>query len=289
MQSPRRIAHATFFLLLGLHVCSADAVMGADKVSVTVLVKDSLTAPRQEATIEAKLVAKGILHDSPLGGEPVELLVNGVAAATSMTGGDGRALLPFIPTGKGIVPVQVRVGGSPRVSAAEAHANLVVWERRTPVLVVELSSLIEVARSEGPLSGIGSGFQQDLKPMPDAAEALAKLSQFYYGIIYVATVPSGVDAFAINTDARNWLATHKCPPGFVLTLSGGEDALGTKIDELHEAGWKSVKTGIGRSKVFVETFLRRRLEAIMIIDSANGDAPRKAKVAKDWKDVRKKL
>ena len=289
MQSPRRIAHATFFLLLVLHVCSAGAVKGADKVSATVLVKDSLTAPRQEATIEVKLVAKGILHDSPLGGEPVELLVNGVAATTSMTGGDGRALLPFIPTGKGIVPVQVRVGGSPRVSAAEAHANLVVWERRTPVLVVELSSLIEVARSEGPLSGIGSGFQQDLKPMPDAAEALAKLSQFYYGIIYVATVPSGVDAFAINTDARNWLATHKCPPGFVLTLSGGEDALGTKIDELHEAGWKSVKTGIGRSKVFVETFLRRRLEAIMIIDSANGDAPRKAKVAKDWKDVRKKL
>jgi len=27
----------------------------------------------------------------------------------------------------------------------------------------------------------------------------------------------------------------------------------------------------------------------MIIDSASGDAPRKAKVAKDWKDVRKKL
>jgi len=289
MQSRRRIAHATFSLLLLFHVGSAGAVKGADKVSATVLVKDSLTAPRQEATIEAKLLAKGILHDSPLGGEPVELLVNGVAAATSMTGGDGRALLPFVPTGKGIVPVRVRVGASPRVSAAEAHANLVVWERRTPVLVVELSSLIEVARSEGPLSGIGSGFQQDLKPMPDAAEALAKLSQFYYGIIYVATVPSGVDAFAINTDARNWLATHKCPPGFVLTLSGGEDALGTKIDELHEAGWKSVKTGIGRSKVFVETFLRRRLEAIMIIDSANGDAPRKAKVAKDWKDVRKKL
>jgi len=276
------------FLLLILATSPA-FLYAAEKTSAAILVKDALTSPNQPATIEAKLVAKGILHDSPLGGEPVELLVNGVAAATSMTGGDGRALLPFIPTGKGIVPVQVRVGGSPRVSAAEAHANLVVWERRTPVLVVELSSLIEVARSEGPLSGIGSGFQQDLKPMPDAAEALAKLSQFYYGIIYVATVPSGVDAFAINTDARNWLATHKCPPGFVLTLSGGEDALGTKIDELHEAGWKSVKTGIGRSKVFVETFLRRRLEAIMIIDSANGDAPRKAKVAKDWKDVRKKL
>jgi hypothetical protein len=73
MQSRRRIAYATFYLLLLFHVCSAGAVKGADKVSATVLVKDSLTAPRQEATIEAKLLAKGILHDSPLGGEPVEL------------------------------------------------------------------------------------------------------------------------------------------------------------------------------------------------------------------------
>jgi len=289
MQSRRRIAHATFFLLLLLHWCSGGAVKAADKVSATVLVKDSLTAPRQEATIEAKLLAKGILHNSPLGGEPVELLVNGVAAATSMTGGDGRALLPFVPTGKGILPLQVRVGASPRVSAAEAHANLVVWERRTPVLVVELSSLIEDARSEGPLAGISSGLQQDLKPMADAAEELAKLSQFYYGIMYVATVHSGADAFAISTDTRNWLATHKFPLGFVLTLQAGEDALGAKIDELHEAGWKSVKTGIGRSKVFVDTFLRRRLEAIMMIDPSGGDLPRKAKVAKNWKDVRKKL
>jgi len=289
MQSRRRIVHATFFLLLLLHWCSAGAVKAADKVSATVLVKDSLTAPRQEATIEAKLLAKGILHNSPLGGEPVELLVNGVAAATSMTGGDGRALLPIVPTGKGILPLQVRVGASPRVSAAEAHANLVVWERRTPVLVVELSSLIEDARSEGPLAGISSGLQQDLKPMADAAEELAKLSQFYYGIMYVATVHSGADAFAISTDTRNWLATHKFPLGFVLTLQAGEDALGAKIDELHEAGWKSVKTGIGRSKVFVDTFLHRRLEAIMMIDPSGGDVPRKAKVAKNWKDVRKKL
>ena len=55
----RRIAHATFYLLLLFHVCSAGAVKGADKVSATVLVKDSLTAPRQQTTIEAKLLAKG--------------------------------------------------------------------------------------------------------------------------------------------------------------------------------------------------------------------------------------
>jgi hypothetical protein len=125
--------------------------------------------------------------------------------------------------------------------------------------------------------------------MPDAVDALAKLSQFYYGIIYVAAVPAGADGFVVSADTRTWLATHKFPVGFVLTIPAGADALGAKLDELHEAGWKTIKTGIGRSKTFVETFLHRRLDAIMMINSSSGDVPRKAKVAKDWKDVRKKL
>ena len=289
MQSRRSIAHAAFSVLLLFNVCLVGALEGADKVSATVLVKDSLAAPRQQGTIEAKLLAKGLLRDSPLGGEPVELVINGATAATGMTGGDGRAILSVVPTGRGLIPVQVRVGASPRVSPAEGRANLVAWERRTPVLVVELSALMEEPRSNGPLSGIASSLQQELRPMADAADELAKLSRFYYGIIYVATLPSGGDAFSTSDDARNWLATHKFPSGFVLPLPPGEDAVGAKIDELHEAGWKTIKTGIGRSKAFAEAFLHRRLEAIVVPEPAKGEAPRKAKVAKDWKDVRKKL
>jgi len=285
----RLIARAAFFLLLVVHLFIAGAVESADKVSATVLVKDSLTAPRQEATIEAKLLGKGLLRDSPLGGEPVEIVINGATAATGLTGGDGRAVLSVMPTGRGIVPLQVRVGASPRVSAAEGRANVVVWERRTPVLVVELSAVMEEPPTTSPLPGIASGFQQEWKPMADAAEELAKLSQFYYGLMYVAAVPSGGDGFSVSADARNWLATHKFPSGFVLPLPPGEEALGSKIDELHEAGWKSVKTGIGRSKAFAEAFLHRRLEAIVVPEPSKGEAPRKAKVAKDWKEVRKKL
>lgn len=289
MSSRRRIATAAFPLLLLIDVCIGGAVKGADKVSGTILVKDSLAVPRQEATVEAKLLAKGLLRDSPLGGEPVELVVNGTVAATGMTGGDGRALLSLVPTGKSIVPVLVRVGNSPRVSAAEGQANLVVWERRTPVLMVELSSLLEDAHVDRPLPGIAPSLQQESKPIGDAADELNKLSQFYYGIIYVITVPSGADGFAISSETRSWLQTHKFPRGLVLTLPPGEEALGAKIDELHEAGWKTIKTGIGRSKAFVETFLRRRLEAIVVPEPSTGEAPRKAKVAKDWKEVRKKL
>ena len=289
IQSLPRIAHAICFLWLLLDLCVPGVVTGADRSPAVLLVKDSLTAPRQEAKIEAKLLAKGLLHDSPLGGEPVELVVNGATVATGMTGGDGRAVLSFVPTVKSILSVQVRVGASPRVSAAEGRANLVVWERRTPVLVVELSSLMEEPRLDGPISGITSGIQPAQQPMAGAADELSKLSQFYYGIMYVTTVPSGADGFAVSADARNWLATHKFPSGFLLPLPPGEDVLGMRIDELHEAGWKSIKTGIGRSKAFVETFLRRRLDAIQVPEPSKGEAPRKAKVAKDWKEVRKKL
>ena len=279
MQSRLHTLRPFVSLLLLLHCGLAGAVYGGEKLSATVLVKDSLAAPRQEATIEAKLLSKGLFRDSPLGGEPVDLVVNGTTAATGMTGGDGRAVLSFLPSTGRIVPLQVRVGDSPRVSAAEGQANLVVWERRTPVLVVELSSLME-----GP-----AGLQHDTKPMPDAADELGKLSQFYYGIMYVASVPAGADGFAAATEARQWLTVHKFPVGLVLTLSMSEDALGAKIDELHQAGWKAIKTGIGRSKAFAETFLRRRLDAIVVPEPPAGEAPRKAKVAKEWREVRKKL
>ena len=266
-------------LLLLLDCGLAGVLYGGDKLSATVLVKDCLAAPRQETTIEAKLLTKGLFRDSPLGGEPVDVVVNGAVAATGMTGGDGRAALSFVPPTGRIVPVQVRVGNSPRVAAAEGQANLVVWERRTPVLVVELSSLMQ-----GP-----AGLQQDMKPMPDAADELGKLSQFYYGIMYVSPVPPGSDGFAAGTEAREWLAGHKFPAGLVLTLPMTEEALGAKIDELHQAGWKAIKTGIGRSKAFADTFLRRRLDAIVVPEPPAGEMPRKAKVAKDWKEVRKKL
>ena len=175
------------------------------------------------------------------------------------------------------------------MSPAQGEANLVVWERRTPVLVVELSSLMEEVTANAPLPGLAPGIQQEPKPMPDAADELAKLSQFYYGIMYVASMPAGADGFVTIDHARSWLVTHKFPRGLVLAVPPGEDALGAKIDELHEAGWKMIKTGIGRSKAFVETFLRRRLEAILVPEPSKGEAPRKAKVAREWKEVRKKL
>jgi len=93
----------------------------------------------------------------------------------------------------------------------------------------------------------------------------------------------------VNAQARQWLKDQKFPVGHILVLPSDTEALGAKLDEMHAAGWKTLKIGVGRTKAFAEAFLQRRLEAVMVPEPAKGDAPRKAKVAKEWNEVRKKL
>ncbi|MBX3348022.1 MAG: hypothetical protein KF747_04690 [Nitrospira sp.] len=272
------------FILIG--TAFPDLLFAAEKSSAAIFVKDTLTTPGQPATVEAKLVSKHLVLIAALGGEPLELVVDGKVVAEALTGWDGRAFLTFTPKAQGLVSVQVRVGKSPRVDQAEGQGNLVVWEKRQPILVIELSSLREQpAPSRVP--PVGATIESERKPLADAVEELGKLTQFYYRVIYVV---EGRDGFQRSAEVREWLKNHKFPTGYVLTLPVIDtNTMGTKIDELHAAGWRTVKVGVGRSKGFAEAFLQRRLEAIMVPEPSKGDVPRKAKVAKDWKEVRKKL
>ena len=273
--------HNSFFRRAGLFTIlffwtATTILSAAEKIPGTLTVHDSLTAPNQPATIETTLTQKGLLTETGLGGEPIELLVAGKVVATAMTGGDGRAFLSYRPKAKGAVPFTVRVGTTPRVAVAEAGANLAVWERRSPIMAVEMAALMEDA--------------EDRRPMPDAAEELGKLTQFYYNVLYVVTQDKTAETYdQVNEQARQWLKDQKFPVGYILVLPPGPEALGAKLDELHAAGWKTLKIGVGRTKAFAEAFLQRRLDAVMVPEPAKGEAPRKAKVAKGWKDVRKKM
>ncbi|MEK6801981.1 MAG: hypothetical protein AABZ34_04850 [Nitrospirota bacterium] len=262
----------------------------AEKISGTLTVHDSLTSPNQSATIEATLTWKGFLTETGLGGEPIELLVAGNVVATSMTGGDGRAFLSYTPKAKGVVPFTVRVGTTPRVAVTEAAANLAVWERRSPIMAVEMAALMEEPVGQGPTVTLLGKAAEGRRPMPDAAEELGKLTQFYYNVLYVVTQGKAAGTNdQVNAQARQWLKDQKFPVGHILVLPSGPEAVGAKLDELHAAGWKTLKIGVGRTKAFAEAFLQRRLDAVMVPEPAKGETPRKAKVAKEWKDVRKKL
>ena len=262
----------------------------AEQIPGTLTVHDSLTSPNQPATIEATLIGKSLLTETGLGGEPIELLVAGNVVATAMTGGDGRAFLSYTPKAKGAVPFTVRVGTTPRVAVAEAGANLAVWERRNPIMAVEMVALMEDAAEQG-LTVIWPGKEAEgRRPMPDAANELGKLTQFYYNVLYVVTRDKTMGTNdQVNEQARQWLKNQKFPVGHILVLPSDPEAFGAKLDEMHAAGWKTLKIGVGRTKAFAEAFLQRRLEAVMVPEPAKGDAPRKAKVAKEWKEVRKKM
>ena len=261
----------------------------AEKAAVNLTVHDSLTAPNQPATIEATLTRKGLLAEASPGGEPIELLVAGKVVTISKTDGNGRAFLSYTPKAKGVIPFTVRVGTTSSVTVTEAGANLAVWERRSPMMAVEMASLMEDA-AQGPAVILPGKEAEGRRPMPDAAAELSKLTHFYYNVLYVMTENKAVGINdQVGAQARQWLKEQTFPVGHIVVLSSNPGAFGAKLDEWHAAGWTTLKIGVGRTKAFAEAFLQRRLDAVMVPEPAKGEAPRKAKVVKEWKDVRKKL
>jgi len=280
---------AVFFCLVAVSPITHLSEAG-DKTSGTILVQDALTTPGRLTRVEVRLSDHRLLTTKALGGEPLDLLVNGEVVGTGMTGGDGRAFLPYRTKTQGVIPIHVRVGRQSRVSTKEGVANLAVWEQRNPIIAIELTALMKPATAKSPFPNIDLQSLSQQTPLPDAAEEIAKLTQFYYRVIYVVSLPSSAaDRFRATVEARAWLKVNHFPAGYILMLPPGEETLGAKIDELHQEGWKTIKVGVGRSKAFIDAFLKRRLEAVMLLKSTSNSAPRRAKIAKDWKEVRKQL
>ncbi|NOT23923.1 MAG: hypothetical protein HOP22_14545 [Nitrospiraceae bacterium] len=279
-----------FFFTILFFWTATTVLSAAEKVPATLTVHDSLTAPNQSVAIEATLTRAGLPTEAGLGGESMELLIAGNVVATAMTGADGRAVLSYTPKARGVVPFTVRVGAVSKFDSAEVGANLAVWERRSPIMAIEMAALMQDAVGAGPTVTVPGNEAEGRHPMPDAAEELGKLTQFYYNLLYVVVLEKGVDdRDQANGQTRRWLKDRKFPVGHILVLPSDPEALGRRLDELHASGWKQLKIGVGRTKAFAETFLQRRLEAVMVPEPAKGDAPRKAKVAREWKEVRKKM
>jgi len=95
----------------------------------------------------------------------------------------------------------------------------------------------------------------------------------------MGNVPSG--------QVRRWLEGHQFPVGFVATPTSG--GLSATLDALKHDGWTTMKSGIGRTRGFADMLLQHRMEVVVVPELPKGELPRKAKAAKDWKEVRKKL
>jgi len=289
----RRFRHAMVAALtLALPTTGAPADgSAADKAVGSVWVRDALTVPGRSVTIEARLFEAGLLRDAGLGGEQLELLVNGKPVATAMTGGDGRAFFAYTPAMRGNHPLTVRLRTSKRVEGGrDGVATLACWERRRPILLVDLATLVEpTPQSSRPFPSLPLelGERTERAPVPDAADELKRLTRYYFNVVYLSRTG---DPRLEQDDPRAWLRRHGFPVGFWVPLSAGSAALAVQIEEMRAAGWDNLKAGIGATKDFAEVLVAKRMQVLVLPASERDrDLPKKAQEVRSWKDVRTKL
>lgn len=274
-------------------VLAGSSTYAAEKIDGQLSVRDVLALPGQPARIEAVLTRSGLAGKQGLGGEQVEVVVEGKPVGKAMTGGDGRAFLDYTPKVRGNHAIVVNLAPNPRVASPDARALLGAWERRRPILLVEVAALMQPQKMSPlpvPSMPIPLGQREDFSPAPDAADELKRLAQFFYNVIYVSWSPKeAAGPFSDKTDVRDWLAQHKFPSGLSIALRPGEQALAAKIDQLRADGWTNVKAGIGKSRAFAEVLVTHRMEVVLVPEPDKGEVPKKAKAVKEWKDIRKKL
>ncbi len=262
----------------------------ADKTAGVLTVRDALTLPNHLVRIEAQLTVTTSTGGPPLGGVVLHLRIDGKEMTTGKTNDAGQASFDYLPKMRGTNVISVSVDEAAPIAAEKSDATLCVWERRRPILVVELATLIQptlTSTTPAPSPSTAATGEAAPAPVPEAADELSRLTQYYYNVVYV---PGG-ESWPMRNESigqvRRWLSSHKFPPGFVAMPSSG--GLNTTLDTFKQDGWATMKSGIGRTKEFAETLLQHRMEVVVVPELPKGDMPRKAKAAKDWKEVRKKL
>lgn len=266
---------------------SLPVVEAAEKVATKMTVKDVLTRPKQSVRLEARLVTPGVLRESGLGGERLEFFVGGVRAGAAMTGGDGRAYLEFTTRMRGNQIIRVKLAGSTRVQDTEATGNLASWERRRPIVLVELAALLDEGKLPVGLPSLP--LQLGLESLPGPAtgcvENLTRLTKFYFNVVYVSR--TGI----VQMEAlRDWLAKHKFPPGVPRVVKPGKRALDALIEEFAEKGFREPRAGVGRTQDFADTLAERRVKVVILSeDGPEKEYPRRTEWAKDWVEVRRKV
>ncbi|HQW89879.1 MAG TPA: hypothetical protein PK478_08515 [Nitrospira sp.] len=277
-----RLGSRTFLLLLLFGWTMAGTGEAAEKVQGILTVHDALTLPNHPVRIEAQLGGKAPGGSSPWGGVGVHLSIDGKAVATAKTNESGHASFDYLAKMRGTYVIAVSVDDAASVAADNGHATLCVWERRRPIILVELAALIQPAVS----ASTGTVTESSLQPVSDAADELSRLTQYYYNVVYVTGGEQSPSEIAAIGNVRRWLESHKFPPGFVAPPSEG---LGATLETFKQGGWATMKTGIVRTRSSAEMLLQHRFEVVVVPELPKGEMPRKAKAAKEWKDVRKKL
>jgi hypothetical protein len=201
-----------------------------------------------------------------------------------MTGGDGRAVKPYVPPAVGVLDLAVRLENSRRVEAAEARARICVWDRRLPIIIVSHAAL--PARPRGPAVGLPVPDFGGPAPAPDgkAVKAVSALSQRAH-LLYV----SSADRTELP-DLRQWMDQSRLPAGPLFLVKARPLGLAHQVEIWRRDGWNNITSGLAGNPDEARSLLAKGLKTVIPPGASSKEKwPDKAILAKDWTDVVKQL
>ena len=243
---------------------------------------DLMAAPGQRITLVAELVEETLFTHSPLGGEVLLFLHEGRPVGQAMTGGDGRAVKPFIPTAVGVVAVSVRLEHTRRITASESSARVFVWDRKRPLLIVSLSALAPRSRLPAvgfPLPDLGATV-----PPPDgkAVETLSAWAR-RANLIYVSTA----DRVELS-GLRQWADGHRLPSGPFFLVKAGPLGLAHQLEAWQREGWTNIQGGLVGTPDEARSLVGKGVKTVLPPSVSSKEKwPDKAIRPKDWAEAQK--
>lgn len=251
-----------------------------DKAHGVLVAYDVLAAPGRAGTLVADLFEARFFTSAPLGGEVLLFEHRGRVLGRTLTGGDGRALLPFTPRAAGRMTVTVRVGESRRVTAPAATADVFVWDRREPIAIISMRALASAPRRPGlglPFPRVGPALQN---PDAGAVQALAGLARRVH-LLYV----TASDRLKL-AEVRQWADRQGLPAGPIVPLQPVPMSLSRELERWRREGWTTIRGGLAGTADDAKALAGKKLKAVVPPNaSSNEKWPDEAVRIESWSEI----
>jgi len=284
----KKIAKWMLIIVSLVALCGALSTwVGSEERAIELYVTDVLTFPSRPVQLQARLTEHRPEGDQGIPEEPVEFFLQGRALGKATTDSQGWARLEFAPQMRGNLKLRVRWATAAKAEVVEGRGVLLSWERRRPILLIDLAVLGEGELETKlpppelfPDPGLILG-----EPHAAAPVELSKLSKFYYNLVYVDQTGKGrLEAI------QSWLRKQQFPPGMIRILPQTATSLHDLLLTLKEEGWENISGGIGQTADFADTLVKNRLQTIILPrPDTNERFPRRAIILNDWSRVRRHL
>ena len=280
-------SHITWLSVILIGFCGLLAMPSAGEDSeAEIFVPDVLSSPRKEVILQARVVEDMPDGTTGLIDKPLDFYLQGQLIGQAKTDEDGWARLKFTPKMRGNLQLVVKGAPEAKLPPIQGKGNLLSWERRRPIILVDLAVLVEgnlVADDQAtpfPMPGLLLGDAQT-----GASRELGKLAEFYYNLIYLDRTGRGkIDAIQV------WLRKQGFPPGMIRILQSASTGVADLLEILKKEGWENISAGIGQSADFANVLVQHRVKAVIVNKSKKTELfPRRAILLNDWTRVRRHL